>query len=91
MEMCVQVLLSCCGYMMICFMFNMLDELFPIFAAAPIATGGAALTPLQCCSRQMTGLGHQVERPRLASVYARIPRIQPHPIWGWRKINQQSL
>ncbi|EIE22258.1 MFS general substrate transporter [Coccomyxa subellipsoidea C-169] len=38
------VLLSCCGYMMICFMFNMLDELFPIFAAAPIATGGLSFS-----------------------------------------------
>ncbi|CAL8468781.1 g8322 [Coccomyxa elongata] len=38
------VLLSCCGYMSICFMFNMLDELFPIFAAAPMATGGLSFS-----------------------------------------------
>ncbi len=43
--MLLQVLLSCCGYMSICFMFNMLDELFPIFAAAPIAIGGEPSSP----------------------------------------------
>ena len=36
-----QVLLPCFGYMSICFMYNMLDELTPIFAAAPIRVGGA--------------------------------------------------
>ena len=35
-----QVLLGVSGYTMICFMFNMLDELTPIFAAAPISRGG---------------------------------------------------
>ena len=34
------MLLGVAGYTMICFMFNMLDELTPIFAAAPISRGG---------------------------------------------------
>ena len=38
-----QVILGIAGYTCICFMFNMLDELTPIFAAAPEDRGGAAL------------------------------------------------
>ncbi len=40
-----QVLLGVGGYTMICFMFNMLDELTPIFAAAPISRGGESSVP----------------------------------------------
>lgn len=41
-----QVLLGVGGYTMICFMFNMLDELTPIFAAAPISRGGESSVSL---------------------------------------------
>ena len=46
----VQVLLGVAGYTMICFMFNMLDELTPIFAAAPISRGGMPC-PATTCSK----------------------------------------
>ena len=43
------MLLGVAGYTMICFMFNMLDELTPIFAAAPISRGGMPC-PVAPCS-----------------------------------------
>ena len=43
------MLLGVAGYTMICFMFNMLDELTPIYAAAPISRGGAP-RPVTPCS-----------------------------------------
>ena len=43
------MLLGVAGYTMICFMFNMLDELTPIFAAAPISRGGVS-RPVTTCS-----------------------------------------
>ena len=43
------MLLGVAGYTMICFMFNMLDELTPIFAAAPISRGGIS-RPVTTCS-----------------------------------------
>ena len=44
------MLLGVAGYTMICFMFNMLDELTPIFAAAPISRGGMSY-PVTICSQ----------------------------------------
>lgn len=42
------MLLGVAGYTMICFMFNMLDELTPIFAAAPISRGGMSRNVAPC-------------------------------------------
>jgi hypothetical protein len=65
-----QVVLACFGYMMVCFMFNMLDELFPIFAAAPLSMGGVVPTaqhqPSRCTLRSClihSYLGRSVVRP----------------------------
>lgn len=39
-----QVVRTILGYGTVCFLYNLLDELVPIFAAAPISTGGLDLS-----------------------------------------------
>ena len=42
--MCLQVQLTVCGYTMICLLYNLMDEVIPIFGSAAREDGGLSMS-----------------------------------------------